>query len=345
MRCVTFSPLYTTIYRRGWRPTPLPNKYVKINPLRTIAFLIASVIIFRLPAAAHAQAGSAYDLVNAVNALRAAEGLAAYNVDAGLMAYAQEHSEYLAATHACTHIHQDGSIPQDIGLQENVACGEQSVMSAAIAVNEIWTDWGHRHILTGYTYGDIGAGWALSEDGQVHSSVNIRPRKDAPTYAPPAGTAAPFAPYGTSTPNESGSIVHVVSAGQTLWGIAVSYGTTMDEIRRINGLASDWMTVFPGQKLLIRKVDVTPLPPASVTPPGLIAAETNLPAVTEILPSPSASSQTGGVLTPSFTVTPPLAPSGSADNILILGLACLFGLIMLAAFVFGLLDLSKRKRP
>lgn len=310
------------------------------NTRLSIVSLLLGFISLLLPAAGHAQAQSAYDLVNAVNALRSAEGLAAYNVDPALMAYAQGHSDYMAAAHISTHLHEDGTLPQSIGLQENVAGGDQGVVTVAIVVNEIWVDWGHRHILTGYPYGDIGGGWALGDDGLIYCSVNVRPRKDVPTYAPPVGTAAPFVPYGTSTPNESGSIIHVVSAGQTLWSIAISYGTTMAEIRRLNALASDWTTVYIGQKLLIRKVDVTAPPPPTVTKPadGQSAAEAGTPAA-----GPPAQ-----LLTPVaplvFTATPAKTSNGGSPNYLIYGLAFLLALVMIVAFVFGLLDLSKRDR-
>lgn len=313
---------------------------------RTITLFVLICISFLGPAAVHAQGPAAYDLANEVNALRASQGLAAYNVDPALMAYAQQHSDYMAATLTSTHLHSDGTLPQSIGLQENVAGGDVEIMTTSIVVNEIWVDYGHRHILTGYTYGDIGAGWALGDDGLIYCSVNIRPLKDAPTYAPPAGTARPFTPYGTSTPDQNGSIYHVVSAGQTLWSIAISYGTTLDEIRRLNSLPSDWSTVYPNQKLLIRK-DVPTVPAqAPAAPPDEAPNEVDTAPAASATMQVSASAPPASVppsITPAVTSTPAARQLGVTQYVS-LALVVVLIMVIIAAFVFGIIDLMKREK-
>ncbi|MBC7225190.1 MAG: LysM peptidoglycan-binding domain-containing protein, partial [Anaerolineae bacterium] len=54
-------------------------------------------------------------------------------------------------------------------------------------------------------------------------------------------TAAPTAP--------TGGVTHVVQAGDTLFSIAVQYGTTVEAIRQANNLTSD--TIYVGQRLVI----------------------------------------------------------------------------------------------
>lgn len=235
----------------------------KIRAKAPILLLVLAAVWLNQPTEASAQIETPYDLINAVNELRALHGLDPYEIDPWLMAYAQEHSEYQAATHVGTHRHSDGTTPLSMGLQENVAGGTVGVVTAAVVVYEIWVDWGHRHILTGYATGQIGAGVALSDDGFVYYTVDIRPGEEL------SATTAPFVPLGTSTPNQDGSVVHVVGYGQTLWGIAMSYGVTVDDVRRLNNIAADSTVIRAGQQLLIRAAAPTTLVPSDATPSSL----------------------------------------------------------------------------
>jgi hypothetical protein len=63
---------------------------------------------------------------------------------------------------------------------------------------------------------------------------------------------APFLPIITSTPLAAGEIWHIVLEGETLWGIAVSYGVTMQAIQDLNGMTSEETTIYTGSKLLIK---------------------------------------------------------------------------------------------
>lgn len=216
--------------------------------------LVLITVSLSLPLVALAQTETPYDLVNSVNNLRSLHGLEPYQIDPWLMAYAQEHAEYLAARQEGSHMHSDGTLPQDIGLQENVASGDVGIVTVAVVVYEIWVDWGHRHILIGYSSGEIGAGIAISENDQVYYTVNVRPGEDSEVI-----TAVPFIPLATNAPGEDGSIIHVVGYGQSLWGIAESYGVTVESVRQLNSLSANSTVIQVGQELLIRAADtVTP---------------------------------------------------------------------------------------
>lgn len=207
--------------------------------------------------------------------------------------YAQQHSEYQASIHSGTHLHSDGTLPQSIGLEENVAELSQEFASVYFVFTQAWADWGHRNILIGYLNGDNGAGVAKSDDGNIYYIVNIHPGEPVPAETAVPATAATFSPFGTSTPDENGSIFHIVKSGESLWGIAISYGVTIDQIRGFNTFIDDSLVIQPGQKLLIFPI---------YTPPAVEPSET----LTETR-QPSDSTLTLVIATPS----PPAASIAS----------------------------------
>ena len=66
-------------------------------------------------------------------------------------------------------------------------------------------------------------------------------------------------PVALSTALPDGDVVHEVKYGQTLWSIAIEYKTTIEQLKRFNGLVGD--TVIPGWKLLVQKGATQPAPP------------------------------------------------------------------------------------
>ena len=248
------------------------------------------------PGPGMSQSETHYDLVNAVNALRANQGLEPYRVDTGLMAYAQEHSAYQAAIQAGTHQHSDGSLALDLGLLENVAGGDEGVVTTAVVVNQIWVDAGHRQVLTGYASGEIGAGLALSGNGQVYYTVVVRPGEEIAVAATQPSAPVPSAALGTSTPEADGSITHVVRDGESLWSIAIAYDVSIDNIRLLNGIPLDSTVIRVGQRLLIW---VT-APPTPVPTEGLASTASDL-----VGPPTSTSTATmTAIPSPTSTVTP-----------------------------------------
>lgn len=286
-----------------------------------IVFLVLVGAWLSSPLTARGQGETADNLVNEVNLLRVSLGLEPYQIDPQIMAYAQQHSEYQAATMTSTHRHSDGSLSLDVGLIENVAGGDYGVVTVAIVVYQIWVDYGHRKTMTGYATGSMGAGVAVSADGStIYYTLNVRPGAANPaTIVPPAGTLVPPASWQTSAPGEDGSIIHVVSSGETLWSIAITYGVTIDEIRRLNRLADDSTFIYVGQKLMIRPA-YTLTPTLAGDAPG---SHTGTPAQAEggnpvatIVPSPGTTAlpPTPGItLTPSAVLTSPPADSANAQ--------------------------------
>ena len=82
---------------------------------------------------------------------------------------------------------------------------------------------------------------------------------------PTTAVTAQVAPVRVATANAEGRIIHVVKDLESLWGIAVAYETTIDQIKAVNGLKND--IIFTGQELVIQAgYTPTPSPTATVTP-------------------------------------------------------------------------------
>lgn len=110
---------------------------------------------------------------------------------------------------------------------------------------------------------------------RVSSRVPMPDRTVAPAPAAPA-PAAPSTPPAASTPAPaSDATLHVVQAGDTLYRIAQRYRTTVDAIRRLNGLAGDQIEI--GQRLVVSGEPGAAVAAGRVGPP---AAPVALPAAT-----------------------------------------------------------------
>jgi LysM repeat protein len=72
------------------------------------------------------------------------------------------------------------------------------------------------------------------------------------------GTQVPLAkgqyiiPVIQSTARSDGDVVHEVQYGESLWSIAITYGTTIEQIQKLNNLGES-TTVYEQQLLLVQK--------------------------------------------------------------------------------------------
>ncbi len=291
---------------------------------------------------------NAYDVIDAVNALRSSHGLAPYNAHAILMQTAQTQANYMSATGQVTHYGPDGSRPfqralaagypvaGDLSLggffSENIQAGTNLTPEEAV---QAWTgDAPHLNTMLSPNLSDIGAG--VAQDGNYFyyvidcglasgSSVSYTPSTGG-TFIPGGEATIPVAIV--STPNEVGAVVHVVQSGQTLWQIALAYQVKVDEIRRLNNLGSE-NTIYVGQKLLIQQA-VTPSPPAP-TPTRTLDPSTSTP-----LPPFEIFTET-----PTETITPvPAAPaSGSAGGFAVVSI------LVVALVAAAVVSWAGRQRP
>jgi LysM repeat protein len=284
---------------------------------RTLRIVILAglllMLLSTLPGSVSAQTFSAYDVIAAVNNLRAQYGLEPYQVDGGLMSYSQQHSEYQASIGTSTHTHSDGTTPRSYGVTENIASGSASILTMDFIMRQIWSDSLHMNTMIGYDSGYAGAGIAVS-GGTVYVTLDVRPGKSAgappsgsgSTGSAPAATQIALVPLTTATPNANGSIVHEVGYGQSLWSIAIAYGTKIDEIRNLNGLPAGSTDIYAGQRLVVRPAGAYEAP-SGLTPTEPETLDTPL----STSPAPTLTPTTGSAasITPADTPTATPGPT------------------------------------
>jgi LysM repeat protein len=166
----------------------------------------------------------------------------------------------------------------------------------------------------GNNYTDVGAGVADNGDGtfvfildvclvQGGSSPDYSPNTPVDPNATPDMSNYIFG-VSAATPAPDGSIVHIVQYGQTLATISEAYKITVDDLRSLNGMAPDNTTIWPDQKLLIKKPEGTPIAINTVSGSGTPELESTLQGTNTMAPT----------FTPrSKTITP--APSLAISNI------------------------------
>ena len=110
------------------------------------------------------------------------------------------------------------------------------------------------------------------------------PPTATPLPAPPTATPGPSpTPRATPTPRPDGATVHIVESGDTLFGIALTYDVSADEIRRLNAssLGENDM-IWPGMELVVS------MPSQTLTPTPLPAPPTAEPTLSAENPAPAA---------------------------------------------------------
>jgi LysM repeat protein len=292
-----------------------------------------------------APSANAYDVIDAVNALRASRGLPGYSTNSILMGTAQTQADYMAATGTVTHYGANGSRPfqralaagyavaGDLSLggwfSENIMAG--SGLSAQDVVNAWMGDAPHQNTMLSPNLFDIGAG--IAADGNYYyfvidcgasngATVSYTPSTSGGTDGIITAAATPIQAISiaiASTPDEKGNVFHEVQQGQTLWQISLAYRTTVDRIKQLNHLSSD--NIFVGQKLLIARADTpTPIPP-SATPTRDPSTRTPLPSL--------------AIFTDTPTLLPPTGPilRASGQSLTVAVLAIVAGALVGAGFV------------
>ena len=239
---------------------------------------------------------TADELVYYTNLRRTQYGLPALSVNSILMSTAQQTAEIMAGSQESWHIGGVSSRIQQAGYgggvtvwaTENIANGTGT--SAEELVYVIWNDNTHNIPVMNPIYCDIGAGVAVDAEGTSYFVIHAAytEKRYCGEYIAPDGTTLEtiyaneagsidlsetqeaeeisqfMQPVSRVTPNSDGQIIHEVNYGQTLWSIAITYGTKIKDIQILNGMTEDDQTVYPGQILLI-PTSLTPYPTEEMT--------------------------------------------------------------------------------
>ncbi|MCB0102384.1 MAG: LysM peptidoglycan-binding domain-containing protein, partial [Anaerolineales bacterium] len=125
-----------------------------------------------------------------------------------------------------------------------------------------WADAQHMNTMLSGNFSHIGAGVSQSGDSYYYavdtaavtsSGQQQEAASSVLTSVPSSGDAGIsqfMVPVTLNTPNPEGNVFHKVQYGQSLWSIAIEYGTTIKNIQALNNLGED-STVYQGQELLV----------------------------------------------------------------------------------------------
>ena len=311
------------------------------------ALCLSILALFPQPASARPQTAitTASQLVEAVNSLRLANGLAPLPVHPILMQTAQSQADYMAATGNVTHARPSGTFTQHLlslgfPLAGDLSAGgfrSENILNTYgplvwDGVPGAWQDAQHMNTMLSGNFTHIGAGVSQSGENYYYaidtaaatSSGQQQESAAAVMTSAPSGASSGInefmVPVTVSTPNPDGTVIHKVQYGQSLWSIAIAYGTTIKNIQALNGMGED-QTVYQGQELLVMTGATQAAPPTSA--PTTEATVTFSPT----MPQPStATSEPTIVFTPTLTPEEEPADEGGSSRVIVV-------VLILAAFV------------
>ena len=251
------------------------------------------------------------EVIEAVNALRISTGQAPLKVHDALMQAAQVEAEGIASG-MMGHWRPEnltlgqwllslgyplaGDLLQDGYRSENWIASD----SAETAVLAWQGDDVHNNTMLSEFRTDIGAGVAVGEEVIIVliTALQTRDGKMQATAYPiltqlagesgygNLGTPAAqyLVPVAVCTARPDGDVIHKVQYGQSLWSLAITYHTTIDQISAWNNLGLD-TTIYEGQVLLVQK---SATQPAIETPVAIYTATmVSTPTLFQINASPT----------------------------------------------------------
>ena len=238
-----------------------------------------------------AQSGgvTAYDLIIAMNTLRASYGLPVLEEDPIINAVAQATAETMAANNMSSHIGDVRGRLQAAGYGggAQVWATENFAVGGSFGIDEImlaWSDPSHMIPAVNPAYCNIGAGVAEAANGRTYYILQAAytSAKSCGEYksvgggsnTQPGGVTGVsqlIIPVQIAAPDAEGRVFHVVKAGQSFWAIAVAYKITINDLEVWNNLSRENKLQI-GQKLFIPGSNTKGY--ATPTPVGMVQVAT-----------------------------------------------------------------------
>jgi uncharacterized protein YkwD len=310
---------------------------------------------------------TAGEVIAAVNNLRASRGLNTLATNSILMQVAADQANALAASEgAIGHERPCGmTLGQDLLRRGYPLSGALSLdgyrsenwvaaSTTEDAINFWLSDEPHTNTMLSEHRSDIGAAVAVSDQIYVVLETALSTASGQMQYEAAGiltgipmtvtacyGEATQYAansllpqysvPVARATALPNGEVIHEVKYGQALWSIAIQYGTTIDNLRRLNNLPAT-PVIYPGQKLIVMRGATQPPPDAALTPT-----------------LPVANVGYDFIITPIATYTPsptgaPQVPASSGDFVRQNGMAIGILIFSFAVLLIGFGILGKRRR-
>jgi len=233
---------------------------------------------------------TASEVIEAVNQLRIANGLLPLNTHPVLMQVAQWEANAIAGG-APGHTRPNGltlgqwlislgyPLSGDLSLDGYRSENWIAANTAQQAV-ELWLgDGPHTNTMLSPDRSDIGAAVAVSDQIYIVLETALQTNSGEMQFdayeiltALPGGNSDSLVPQyiipvKRSTARPSGDVIHKVQYGQSLWSIAVTYNTTIDQICAWNNLGES-TEIYDGQVLLVQMGATQPPPPTTTLLPS-----------------------------------------------------------------------------
>ena len=231
---------------------------------------------------------TAADVIQAVNQLRIANGLLPLNTHPVLMQVAEWEANAIAGG-APGHTRPNGltlgqwllslgyPLSGDLSLDGYRSENWIAARTAQEAIDLWLMDGPHTITMLSPDRSDIGAAIAVSDQTYIVLETALQtssgqmqwdayPILTAIAQVGYSGNAVPqyIVPVARSTARPDGYVTHKVQYGQSLWSIAITYNSTIAQIRAWNNLG-ETTDIYDGQILLVQ-IGATQPPPPTTTP-------------------------------------------------------------------------------